>query len=159
MADNGSSKSRSDYEIPAIAKKAGSIMNVHVIRFGPGDDVRLILESFVKEKNIKAAIVLSAIGSLTTASLRLANQKSSASFNGPFEIVSLSGTLSSTGGSHLHMSVSDSEGRMTGGHLTAGSVIFTTLEVAIGELPALEFARETDPATTYKELKVIPVKN
>ena len=133
-------------------------MKVHVVRFVKGDDVRLKLEEFVKEKKMKAAIVLSAVGSLTKASLRLANQEKSKIFNGHFEIVSLSGTLSSTGGSHLHMSISDEDGKTTGGHLTEGSIIYTTLEIAIGELKDVEFTRETDPVTTYKELKVIPAK-
>ncbi|MGZ3727371.1 MAG: PPC domain-containing DNA-binding protein [Pseudobdellovibrio sp.] len=133
-------------------------MKVHVLRLVPGDDPRLKLEAFVAEKNIKAAVIISAVGSLTKASLRFANQEKSKVLTGHFEIVSLSGTLSSTGGSHLHMSISDEEGKTTGGHLTEGSVIYTTLEVAIGELTDVEFTREIDKVTTYKELKVVPAK-
>jgi len=133
-------------------------MKGHVFRLVQGDDVRLKLEEFVKSKKIKSAVVISAVGSLTKASLRLANQEKPKVLTGHFEIVSLSGTLSSTGGSHLHMSVSDEEGKTTGGHLTEGSIVYTTLEVAIGEISDVEFTRETDPVTTYKELKVIPVK-
>lgn len=133
-------------------------IKVHALRLIPGDDIRLKLEDFVKDKKIKAGIVLSAVGSVSKANLRLSNQKVSKLFTGHFEIVSLSGTLSSEGGSHLHMSVSDEEGKTIGGHLTEGSIIYTTLEVGIGELKDMEFAREIDPATTFKELKVIPVK-
>jgi predicted DNA-binding protein with PD1-like motif len=130
-------------------------MKVHVLRLVPGNDIRLTLEAFVKEKKLKAAIVLSAVGSLTKASLRFANQSSSKTLSGYFEILSLSGTLSSTAGSHLHMSISDGDGIAMGGHLTTGSIVYTTLEIAIGELNDVEFSREIDPSTGFKELKVV----
>jgi uncharacterized protein len=141
----------------AMANPSGN-MQVHVLRLTPGQDVRSKLEEFVTEKKMKAALVISAVGSLNTASIRFSNQDKPSVLKGHFEIVSLSGTLSSTGGSHLHISISDEQGKTLGGHLTEGSKIFTTLEVAIGELNDVEFTRVSDKETTYKELKVIPLK-
>lgn len=68
------------------------------------------------------------------------------------------GTLSATGGSHLHLAVADSTGRTLGGHLLAGCRVYTTAEVVLVALPELKFTRETDPAFGYKELVVKPKK-
>lgn len=132
-------------------------LHVHVLRLAPGEDPKLKLESFVKDKKLKAVVVLSAVGSLTTAAIRYANQDNPTTLTGHFEIVSLSGTLSATSGSHLHISVSDKEGKTLGGHLLEGSKVYTTLEIALGEVTDVEFVRELDPVSTYKELKVVPL--
>jgi len=34
------------------------------------------------------------------------------------------------------------------------SLVYTTAEIAVGELTALAFSRELDPKTTYKELAI-----
>ena len=73
----------------------------------------------------------------------------------PGEIVSLVGTLSPDG-EHLHVAISDGAGRTIGGHLLEGSLVYTTAEIAVGELDGLAFSRETDPRTTYGELVVRP---
>ncbi len=85
--------------------------------------------------------------------IRPANQPDALSRVEKFEIVSLVGTLS-TNGSHLHIALSDSLGNTIGGHLMEGNVIYTTAEIVIGEAEHLVFTRETDPQTTYKELKI-----
>jgi len=46
---------------------------------------------------------------------------------GPFEITSLMGTLAA--GGHLHISLSDADGHVIGGHLVGDDVIHTTAEV------------------------------
>lgn len=74
-------------------------------------------------------------------------------FDQHFEIVSLVGTFSSDGGKHLHMSVSDAKGHVIGGHLVAGT-IFTTLELVLGTIEGVSFAREMDSHTGYNELLV-----
>jgi predicted DNA-binding protein with PD1-like motif len=137
---------------PALA--LSSNLKVHVLRFSPGDDPKIKLEKFIQEKKIKAGIVLSAVGSLTVAQIRYANQEQTAKLSGHFEIVSLSGTLGAESGSHLHVAVADEVGKTYGGHLVDGSKVYTTLEVAIGEITDTMFTREIDPKTTYKELKV-----
>ena len=98
--------------------------------------------------------MLTCVGSLTDVTLRLANQEGPAHYHGHFEIVSLVGTLSATGGAHLHLSVSDSTGRTLGGHLLDGCRVYTTAEIVLAELPALTFTREADPTFGYQELVV-----
>ncbi|RZK16960.1 MAG: DNA-binding protein [Hymenobacter sp.] len=131
-----------------------SATRAHALRLHPGDDLRDALLAYVAQHNIKASAVLTCVGSLTVATLRLANQEGPTEYRGHFEIVSLVGTLSSTGGSHLHLSVSDSTGRTLGGHLLAGCRVYTTAEIVLVALPELEFVREIDPVYGYKELVV-----
>lgn len=102
---------------------------------------------------IRAGFVLSAVGSLPKVALRYANQKEAAVQECHFEIVFITGTLGEDG-LHIHLSVSDETGRTTGGHLLEGCIVFTTVEIVIGEATGLIFHRETDPRTTFKELVV-----
>jgi len=65
----------------------------------------------------------------------------------------LIGTLSA-GGMHLHISISDSVGKVLGGHLLEGCMIHTTAEIVLLESLDLKFTREEDAQTGYKELRV-----
>ncbi|WP_317040346.1 PPC domain-containing DNA-binding protein [Hymenobacter actinosclerus] len=137
------------------AATASSPLRTYALRLKPGQDLRRELLAFAQAHGLRAACVLTGVGSLTTATLRLANQEGPTVYQGHFEIVSLVGTLS-VNGSHLHLSVADSTGRTLGGHLLDGNLIYTTAELVIGELPALDFRRETDPTFGYQELVVWP---
>ncbi|MBG8552891.1 DNA-binding protein [Hymenobacter sp. BT594] len=132
-----------------------STLRTYALRLRPGDDLRRELQRFVEQHQLRAAAVLTCVGSLTEVSLRLANQSGASAYHGHFEIVSLVGTLALSG-SHLHLAVADSTGRMLGGHLLEGNRVYTTAELVIGELPKLEFRRETDPVSTYQELTIYP---
>jgi len=108
---------------------------------------------FVREMHIEAGCVLSGVGSLTHVALRFANQEKHNENTGYFEIVSIAGTLS-IHGSHLHISVSDGEGRTLGGHLVPGSKIYTTAEIVILGFEDLVYKREFAEDTGYEELVV-----
>lgn len=73
--------------------------------------------------------------------------------NDQFEIVSLMGTLSEDD-VHLHLSVSDEEGKTIGGHLKNGCIVNTTAEICILALDDYKFTREFDENTSYDELVV-----
>lgn len=126
---------------------------IHAFRLLPGQDLKKELLKYCHDHELEAATMLSGIGSLKTAHLRLASAKEKRHWEGPFEIVSLIGTLSQYG-SHLHMSVADSQGQVLGGHLLDGCLIHTTAEVVLLEIPDLKFTREPDPQTGYQELRV-----
>ena len=111
------------------------------------------LEKVVQQERIDAGAVVTCVGSLTDVTLRLANQEGPSQWHGHFEIVSLVGTLS-TNGSHLHLSVADSTGKMLGGHLLEGCKIYTTAELVIGVMPSLTYGREPDPTFGYSELVI-----
>ncbi|MFD2721220.1 PPC domain-containing DNA-binding protein [Hymenobacter monticola] len=132
-----------------------SALKTHALRLRPGDDLRQSLNAFAKAHNIRAGAMVTCVGSLTVATLRLANQEGPSVYRGHFEIVSLVGTLS-VNGSHLHLAVSDSTGRTIGGHLLDGCRVYTTAEIVLSELAGLEFRREPDPTFGYQELAVYP---
>ncbi|HJQ35908.1 MAG TPA: PPC domain-containing DNA-binding protein [Thermoanaerobaculia bacterium] len=125
----------------------------YALRLKPGDDLRLKLVELARQHDLRAAYVVTCVGSLRRAAIRFADQQNTTMIDGPLEIVSLVGTLSPDG-PHLHISVSDAAGRTVGGHLAEGSVVYTTAEVVIGELTGVAFSRETDPMTTYEELVI-----
>lgn len=130
-------------------------MSVHALRLRPGEDLLDSLNAFVARCGLRAAFVVTCVGSLTRATLRYANQRGPSVITGHFEIVSLVGTFSpGAGGAHLHASISDGDGRVIGGHVLAGCTVYTTAEVVLGEALALSFSRPVDPATTWDELEV-----
>lgn len=140
----------------ALPPATTSPMQAHAFRLHPGDDLREGLSAYVAQHGIEAGAVLTCVGSLAVATLRLANQEGPTEYRGHFEIVSLVSTLSATGGGHLHLSVADSTGRTLGGHLLAGCRVYITAEIVLIALPELKFSRETDPTFGYQELVVKP---
>ena len=128
-------------------------MKSHVFRLGPGQDLKAEIQKLVSEKKITAGAIITCVGSLKFACLRMAGESSPSTFSEKFEIVSLVGTVS-INGSHLHISLSDSQGKMRGGHLLGGCQVNTTAELVIGEIEGLTFSRETDTTTGYKELVI-----
>ena len=126
---------------------------VYALRLKPWEDLRKGIDVIVKEKNITAGWINTCVGSLTDYNIRFANQQEGSSGSGHFEIVSLTGTVS-VNGSHLHISISDSEGKTIGGHLLEGCKIYTTAEIVLGYTTAYEFIRKKDGTTEWEELQV-----
>ena len=100
-----------------------------------------------------AAVILSAVGSTGTTALRPAGLPEPRIFEGKFEVVSFSGTIG-PGSHHLHMSISDPECQVFGGHVMPGCVVRTTLEVVIGIIDSIRFNRPKDIRTGYHELSI-----
>jgi predicted DNA-binding protein with PD1-like motif len=125
------------------------------IRLLPGQDLRRALEAVVAERGCAAAFVLSGIGSLAPAILRFAGATELTTIVGDIEMLTLSGSVAAHG-SHLHASVSDARGVVTGGHVAYGCTVRTTAEVLLALLPEWRFSREPDAATGYDELVVRP---
>jgi predicted DNA-binding protein with PD1-like motif len=139
-------------KIPAALGVAGPI---HNLRLHPKDDLRLALSAFCKSESISAGVLLSGVGSLSQACLRFAQAEQGVRLPGPFEIVSITGTLSMAG-MHVHLSIADSAGKTWGGHLLEGNFIFTTCELVIMEQKGVQFLRELDPQSGYRELVIKP---
>ncbi|PIR86960.1 MAG: DUF296 domain-containing protein [Candidatus Harrisonbacteria bacterium CG10_big_fil_rev_8_21_14_0_10_49_15] len=122
-------------------------------RLLPGQDLRAEIEKIVKEQEIKAGVILSGVGSLTNLRLRMAGAKEVKEWSGEFEIVSITGTLSQAD-CHLHLSASNPEGTVIGGHLKQGCIIGTTCELVLMIFEEVEYKRAPDPSTGYDELEV-----
>lgn len=123
------------------------------LRLQPGDDLRRALEAAVAARGAEAAFVVSGIGSLDPALLRLAGAAEPLRIEGDLELLTLSGSIAANG-SHLHLSVADAQGRVTGGHAAYGCIVRTTAEVLLALLPEWRFSREPDAATGYAELQL-----
>jgi len=142
------------------------VVIAHPIRLRKGDDLVPSMEkaamSAMQTSGTSSSFVLTAVGSLESVTLRMANASNAdgvfvnevKEWNERLEVVSLVGTFSREG-KHLHMSVSDGKGDVFGGHVMSGK-IFTTLELVIGVILDVDFSRVEDPNTGYKELVVNP---
>jgi predicted DNA-binding protein with PD1-like motif len=128
-------------------------MRTFAVRLLPGQDLKGELIALTEREGIQAGWVLTCVGSLSRAVLRLAGGGEHATREEPLEIVSLVGTLS-TSGSHLHLSVADARGGTFGGHLADGCAVRTTAEVVVASDTRMRFTREHDPGTGYDELVV-----
>lgn len=126
---------------------------VQPLRLPPGSDLRLALEQLLRDKDVRAGWLISGIGSLSLAPLRLAGQEQITTLRGDLEILTLSGSLSPDG-AHLHLSVADGQGNVCGGHLAMGSRVRTTAELLLAWLPDWSFSRQLDPATGCRELVI-----
>lgn len=130
------------------------------LRLTPQQDLRLELDAVVRAYHLTAACVLTCVGSLTQAHLRLANQDTGTRFprplaEGTFEIVSLTGVMS-LAGSHYHLAIADSSGTVIGGHVLPGCLVYTTAELVLGVMPTLHFGRDHCPQSGYPELSITP---
>jgi predicted DNA-binding protein with PD1-like motif len=132
-------------------------METFPLRLTPGQDLRAALEAAVQSQNCRAAFVLSGMGSLSTAGIRLAGADQPTRLTGGMEILTLSGTVAVDGGktsSHMHMAISTATGQVLGGHVAPGCIVLTTAEVLLALLPDWQFSREPDAQTGYDELVV-----
>lgn len=131
----------------------------HVLRLTPGQDLRSTLtKAFAQlqaEQQTTAACIISAVGSLSRAVLRYADQPNGTLLEEPLELITLSGTLSPDG-AHLHASVATARGEMRGGHVMPGCMVRTTAEIVLAPLPGWVFTREHDAQTGFKELVATP---
>ena len=142
--------------ISCTASKSTPMPNndVFIIRLKPGMLLREEIQKFADVHHIEAGWIASCVGSLTEYAIRFANQPEVTTGTGFFEIVSLSGTVSENG-SHLHIAVADSTGKLTGGHLAENSKLYTTAEIVIQCTGKYILKREKDGSTPWEELQII----
>lgn len=142
----------------AMSQTKTSAMTTYALRLRPHEDVKVAIMKFAVDHKLKAACILSAVGSLEQFHIRFANQEKGVLQGGHFEVVSLTGLFTATA-AHLHMSVADEQGKTIGGHLLDENLVYTTLELVIGELTDVTFDRIIDSTYGYKELTVTPRKH
>lgn len=128
-------------------------MKTHALRLLPGQDLKTELIRFTRDKNIRAGFIITCAGALEEARLRMADERVIKEFKEWFEIVSLSGTLCQDD-VHIHISLSDKDGKMIGGHLKEGCIIRITAEIIIGESDEFELSRKIDESTGFPELQI-----
>ena len=128
-------------------------METVVYRFRPGQDLFVEIRKAAEKHDIQAGCVVAIVGSVQQASIRFSDHDEATRIEGNFEIVSLSGTVS-VNGCHLHLSLSDYNGRTIGGHLKDGNLVYTTVEIVLGIFRDLRFERQFDPESGFPELVI-----
>ncbi len=124
-----------------------------VKRLQYGDDLKKEIENLCYENNITSAVVVSSVGCVYKATIRLADGKTIKEYNDNYEILSVNGTISRDG-SHLHISFSDINGDTFGGHLCYNTFVNTTCELVLVGVDEYSFTREHDEKTGYDELVI-----
>lgn len=132
-------------------------MKAHAVRLEPGDDLVSSLQRVANELSEHNCFVISAVGSLSKVTLRMANASAQGTgtirtWNENTEILSMVGTFAQHD-KHLHICLSDESGSTFGGHLISGTVL-TTLELVLGTIEGILFRRKFDQRTGYRELVV-----
>ena len=123
-------------------------------RLKRGSDLKESIEKICKENDIDTAIVLSGVGCLYEARIRLAKAEGFLEDKNDYEIVSLNGTISK-GSAHIHIALSDETGKTIGGHLSEGCLVNTTCELVLGVLEEYTSSRPFDPNTGYDEINFV----
>jgi len=126
------------------------------LRLKPDEDLYQSLVDCVEKYHITAGAIITCVGSLRQANIRLSCRENPSSFHQKMEILCLSGTLSPDG-CHLHICLADGDGRTIGGHLLGDSLVNTTAEIVICTLDDTLFQRRQDDKTGYRELEIQPL--
>lgn len=132
-------------------------MVFHCLRLHRGDDLMLSIRQLCREKEIKAGVVLSAVGCISEGRVRDASGVTIRTIQEHCEIVSLNGTVSHQR-CHLHIALSKEDLSTIGGHLCTGCIINTTCELIIGEIPGVCYGVEEDLQTGYDEIVFLQAK-
>jgi len=139
-------------------------VRIYAVRLKPGIELKNALHQFTMLHNIQAGAILTCVGSLSKVTLRMPGSLTQAQLThtapttlvleDKFEIISLVGTLDPQGRHHLHLSVSDTGGKVIGGHMQHGNIVRTTAEIVIADLEQFVFSREQCDASGWDELVI-----
>lgn len=109
-------------------------MHTLPLHLEPGSDVRESLQELARAQGLPG-YVLSVVGNLSTAVIQCPGKAAPTRLRGELEIITLSGTLSPEG-VHLHLSFSDGDCRVWGGHLEPGALVLRGADLLVGFLSA-----------------------
>ena len=98
----------------------------------PGSDLRASLEQLAVEHNA-AGFVLGVVGNLSRVAFQCPGRSEPSVLEGDLEIITLQCTLSPQG-VHLHLSLSDADCQVWGGHLEHGTVVLKGADLLVGFL-------------------------
>ena len=121
----------------------------YVMRLDPGEEIveKVLWLAAVEEIKLATVTGLGAVDNVTLGIFSPDTKQYKANlFHADFEIVSLTGTITTQKGrphAHLHMSVADLASRCFGGHLNR-AVVSATAELVIQTIPG-QVDRQPDP--------------
>lgn len=109
-------------------------MRPQALHLAAGADIRRSLEELARREQA-SGFVLSVVGNLSQATFACPGRTSPTVLSGELEIITLQGTVGPEG-VHLHLSFSDGDCQVWGGHLEHGSLVLRGADVLVGFLPA-----------------------
>ena len=132
-------------------------MKPYLLRLKPNQDIKLELLKYAQERNIKTASIVSAVGSVSSMKVRIADGRTIVSDTHNREVLSLSGTLIN-GKIHTHIGAISTRMDVFGGHLMEGCIVHTTMEITLLDLSEdVQAERIFDSETGFDELNVIDI--
>jgi predicted DNA-binding protein with PD1-like motif/glutaredoxin len=133
-------------------------MRVVPIHLQAGSDLRVSLEQLAADQG-SAGFVLGVVGNLSRAAFQCPGQSGPSVLEGDLEIITLQGTIA-PGGVHLHLSLSDGDCQVWGGHLEPGSLVKSGADLLVGllegSLPSAAPATSAIAAEPRLEIAVLP---
>jgi predicted DNA-binding protein with PD1-like motif len=130
------SKANSD-KVPDVYAINGRFDRIVVLRFKYDTDLLAGLEKMMKQQKIRNAVILAGAGSLKSYHYHFVSNRTFPSKNiyvkdptAPCDILSMNGYVID-GRVHAHLTMSDRD-KAFGGHLEAGSTVFTFAIVTLG---------------------------
>jgi predicted DNA-binding protein with PD1-like motif len=124
---------------------------LYVLRVDPGEDVLASIRHFLKEANVRQAVVLGGYGTLAAYHLhwvthnRIPTDNSFSRGEGGIEILSMNG-LVVDGEPHIHVTLSTPGGAF-GGHLEPGCTAYVLCEVFFAEVGGVLLNRQRVPVS------------
>jgi len=104
-------------------------------KLSSGSDVFNSLNELKVNSN-STSFLISAVGDLSKVSFKCPLSEKPITLSKKLEIITLSGYVTSSG-SHIHISVSDENCSVVGGHLLPGSIVLKSLDILLGSIPTL----------------------
>ena len=143
-----------------IESAQGRLGRVVVIRLAPGTDLLGGMQQACEQYGIRNGVIISAIGSLNGVRFcdveALPEKKCGYGYG---RIMTLDETIELTGAGgvicsdaagkinlHVHISMSDKNGKAYGGHLVAGTKVLMTADIVLGEIEGISMLREYNEA-------------
>jgi len=126
-----------------------TVGKIHILRVDPGEDVLGAINWFLKEANVRQAVVLGGYGTLAAYHLhwvthnRIPTENLFRRGEGGIEILSMNG-LVVDGEPHVHVTLSTPAGAF-GGHLEPGCVAYVLCEVFLAEVEGVSLSRQRTP--------------
>ena len=101
----------------------------HSLKLEPGSDLLLSIRKYSNENHIYG-FVNGVVGNLSKVTIQCPNNKSVREYEGNLEIISLNGSFN-YGDAHLHLSFSNEDCDVFGGHLEEGCLVKKGAEILL----------------------------
>ena len=113
------------------------------LKLGPGSDLHRSLVQLGRAQNAPG-FVLGVVGNLSQVAFQCPGPGGPTVLQGDFEIISLQGTVGPEG-VHLHLSFSDGDCQVWGGHLEPGTLVLKGADLLVGVLAEAAPAEPSAP--------------